>query len=69
MDMIILISYILNKKGKNFSEYIFLQVIKFKFRSKKWISFFILEKGWESNMVQYFFVEYYVNNFVSFVLF
>lgn len=68
MDMIILISYIL-KKGKNFSENIFLQVIKFKFRSKKWISFFILEKGWDSNMVQYFFVEYYVNNFVSFVLF
>lgn len=66
--MITSISYIL-KKGKNLSEHIFLQVIKPKPRSKKWISSSIPEKGWESNMAQYSSAEYHVNNLVSPVLF
>lgn len=46
-----------------------VKFIVFKKRLLRWISIFILEDKWDIELVKYSFVDYYVNNLVSLVLF
>lgn len=46
-----------------------MKFIVLKKRLLRWISIFIFEDRWDIELVKYFFVDYYVNNLVSLVLF
>lgn len=46
-----------------------MKFIVLKKRLLCWISIFIFEDRWDIELVKYFFIDYYVNNFVSLVLF
>lgn len=46
-----------------------MKFIVLKKRLLRWISIFIFEDRWDIELVKYFFIDYYVNNFVSLVLF